>query len=569
MNAMNRWMALSLLTGMGCSGDKNSDDTSSADVGWRPALVCPGDVGCESNEGALMAGAARRDITPTCFESWEDVDGDGWYDKSEESFFDCGCDRVCPEDEGWTAADEGEADGEFQAIWIAGFGDGRPASGVHDELWSRVVAVESGDTTVALVSLDLVGWFFDDTELVREAVAARGVDVDLVMVHATHSHEGPDTLGQWGERVGKRGVDDGYMALVIEQTADAVEEAVAGLQEAQLTVGAIDTAAPFGDKGTRNTVRDSRDPVVIDEMLYTAHFTATDGSSIATVVNWGNHPEALWSRNTELTSDYAHYMRDAIEDGVHYDSYSVEGLGGTAVYINASVGGLMTPGGITVTDGEGAEFYDHSFEKAEALGKVIAELALESVAAGSVASDATVSLRAAPLYIPIENIAFQAMFLIGVFDREIFNYDAERNLDENNTPDLYTEMNLIDIGPIRMMTVPGELFPELAIGGYDGSRVNTTEVELIDVENPNPPALDEAPEGPYLKDQMAAQYNWIIGLGNDEIGYLIPSYDYKLHELNPYLDEPEGDHYEETNSVGPSATPRILDMATQLIEWTP
>ena len=120
--------------------------------------------------------------------------------------------------------------------------------------------------------------------------------------------KGPDTLGQWGERVGKRGVNDEYMAMVIERSADAVEEAVANLQEAQMSAGVIDTAAPFGDKGTRNTVRDSRDPVVIDEMLYTAHFTTPTGESIATLINWGNHPEALWSRNTELTSDYVHYF---------------------------------------------------------------------------------------------------------------------------------------------------------------------------------------------------------------------------------------------------------------------
>jgi hypothetical protein len=369
--------------------------------------------------------------------------------------------------------------------------------------------------------------------------------------------------------VGKRGVNDDFVAMVIEQSADAIEEAVSSMQAAQLSVGAIDSAAPFGDKGTRNMVRDSRDPVVIDETLYTAHLTGTDGSPIATLINWGNHPEALWSRNTEITSDYAHYLREAVEEGVVYDSYSVEGLGGTALYINASVGGLMTPGGITVTDGEGAEFYDASFEKADALGKVLAELVIESVSSGTTVSEPRVSMRAEQLYIPIENVAFQAMFLIGVFDRDIYNYDDTRNLDEHNIPELLTEMNLIDVGPIRMLTVPGELFPELAIGGYDGSHVGTTEVELIDKENPNPPDLDSAPDGPYLKDQMGAEHNWIIGLGNDEIGYLVPQYDYKLHELNPYLDEPEGDHYEETNSVGPNAVPRILDLATQLIEWTP
>jgi len=203
------------------------------------------------------------------------------------------------------------------------------------------------------------------------------------------------------------------------------------------------------------------------------------------------------------------------------------------------------------------------------LGRILAELTLQSVSEGELVAEPQVSLRAEQLYIPIENVAFQAMFLIDVFDREMYHYDVERNLDESNIPDLLTEMNLIDIGPIRMLTVPGELFPELAIGGYDGSRVGSTLEEIIDSDNPNPPDLSAAPEGPYLKDQMGFDYNWILGLGNDEIGYLVPEYDYQLHERNPYLDEPEGDHYEETNSVGPNAVPRVLETATRLIEWAP
>ena len=145
MTTKTLFSAAVLITGLACQGDPAPQDSGSGDQAWRPSLVCPGDLGCESNEGTLRVGAAGRVITPTCFEGWEDLDGDGWYDKSEESFFDCGCDRVCPEDEGWTTADEGEGDGTFQAIWIAGFGDGRPATGVHDDLWTRAVAIESGD----------------------------------------------------------------------------------------------------------------------------------------------------------------------------------------------------------------------------------------------------------------------------------------------------------------------------------------------------------------------------------------------------------------------------------------
>jgi hypothetical protein len=158
---------------------------------------------------------------------------------------------------------------------------------------------------------------------------------------------------------------------------------------------------------------------------------------------------------------------------------------------------------------------------------------------------------------------------MGVFDREIFGYDEFCALDEDNVPFVRIELDLVTVGPLRMLTVPGEFTPELAIGGYDGSRVNSAEEEFIAADNPAPPDVASAPPGPYLKEQMGAEHNWILGLGNDEIGYLVPTYDYVLHPTTPYLSEADGDHYEETNFIGPSAVPLILDVAATLSEHTP
>jgi hypothetical protein len=194
---------------------------------------------------------------------------------------------------------------------------------------------------------------------------------------------------------------------------------------------------------------------------------------------------------------------------------------------------------------------------------------LQALPTATLAESPQLSLRRQQLYIPVENVGFQALFLVGVFDRQIYNYDESLPLDEDNTPDLLTEVNLLSLGPITMLSVPGELTPELAIGGYDGSRVNSDVVEFVESTNPNPPDISAAPEPPYFADLMGNQSNWIIGLGNDEIGYLVPPYDYKLDERSPYLVEAEGDHYEETNSVGPSAVPALQQVIEQVTTWTP
>ena len=45
--------------------------------------------------------------------------------------------------------------------------------------------------------------------------------------------------------------------------------------------------------------------------------------------------------------------------------------------------------------------------------------------------------------------------------------------------------------------------------------------------------------------------------------------DYILDDVTPYLSEAEGDHYEETNSIGPSAVPLLLEAADTLMTHAP
>ena len=50
--------------------------------------------------------------------------------------------------------------GGEEKVWLAGYGPGRQAAGVHDPLMARCVVLEEGRTRIALVSVDLVGLQF-------------------------------------------------------------------------------------------------------------------------------------------------------------------------------------------------------------------------------------------------------------------------------------------------------------------------------------------------------------------------------------------------------------------------
>src|SRR5262245_13808659 len=77
-----------------------------------------------------------------------------------------------------------------KTVYVAGFGHNRKATGVHDPLKARAVVLRHGEKKIALVSLDVVGFFLPSVERVRGKLPG----FTYVLVSSTHNHEGPDTL---------------------------------------------------------------------------------------------------------------------------------------------------------------------------------------------------------------------------------------------------------------------------------------------------------------------------------------------------------------------------------------
>ena len=90
----------------------------------------------------IKAGFAKKSITPTVVDTWNDVDGNFKYDTEKgDSYNDI------------------NNNGKFDAYWIAGMSNAKPAQGVHDSVWSRVMVLDDGKSRIAMVSLDAIGFF--------------------------------------------------------------------------------------------------------------------------------------------------------------------------------------------------------------------------------------------------------------------------------------------------------------------------------------------------------------------------------------------------------------------------
>ncbi len=125
----------------------------------------------------FKAGFAKMPITPEIVDTWNDANDDAEFH----------------EEDGDTYNDNNN-NGKFDAYWIAGFDAFRAANGVHDDVWSRAVVFDDGNTRMALVAIDAIGLMNDEIVDIRKALPEEA-GIDYLLIASTHTHESYDLMG--------------------------------------------------------------------------------------------------------------------------------------------------------------------------------------------------------------------------------------------------------------------------------------------------------------------------------------------------------------------------------------
>jgi hypothetical protein len=365
-----------------------------------------------------------------------------------------------------------------EEVCIAGFGLLNGSEGVIDPITARALALRVQDLVTVIVAVDLIGLHHHQVEAIRALVAAPASGV-RVLVAATHTHAGPDTLGMWGLPPISSGMDDDYVARVISGVAEAINAAVARLTPVTVHWGRAQAPA-------KGIVRNLRHVDRVDRTLTALAFDrVSDGAPVATIVHFAAHPEALGSGNSLLSADFPSILRDTVE-AARPES--------VALFLNGAIGGLVT------TDEDGP-----SVAEMERIGKTLGELALSALEAGKSLGDGPLELACSrrPVHMPVENWRYYVGDTFGIF--------GGRSFDDGYTS---SEVMALRIGSAVLVTVPGEIEPHL------GAAV-----------------LEGAVGDPVL----------LIGLGNDELGYLMSESEWESDAFS----------YERTVSPGPLAA-RLL-----------
>ncbi|MPR33100.1 hypothetical protein [Salmonirosea aquatica] len=362
------------------------------------------------------------------------------------------------------------------------------------DLFVRAMVLEKGDVRVAFVSIDNLGWPSVLGDKSRALV--KGIKPENILIAATHTHSAPDAYGFPNEK-GESFADLKYLDWCVQQTADAINEAVQKLEPAALKVTTGEAKGKIAYNYYAPDLYDPRCGVI----QAIASGGTRKGQILATLVNYAVHPEVLGSGQGILSPDLCGPLYDQIEAKV----------GGVAMFINGAQGGMVTA---DVRRDNGQEA--NTWEECHRIGELLADEALRLVAAAPVLDNPDLYCTSRRLEFPIDSDIMKY-----ILQKSPLNY----KMAKPNT--VATQLNLVNVGPAQILTIPGEALPNI---GY------------------------------YVKRNMPTEHPFLFGLTNDAFGYMLTKVDFTSFKRYDYVSR---------TSLGEMTGEIYMEKALQLVKESP
>jgi hypothetical protein len=508
-------------------------------------------------QGTLLVGAASRTVLPLV---------NGSYDYLKAGFparndaYDPGI-PVPKWDDGRIAVGNGEG----ESYWV------------HDDIRATALAIDDPRSPyiVVIVATDLYMVFRNDAEEIRAramALLPPGIAKKLkIVVSATHNHHGPDTAYD---------VNHGWYEHMVKQAAATVAAAVKNRRPARLRVAAGEHW--FG-------MNDGTDPQIFDPRLNVLQAVDVQGRAIATTVQWNNHPEGTlgWAppldeiagdcitlglTGTDCDAEGRYFTSDF--PGVLRDDLRAR-YGGEVLFLNGALGVLIGPGGAQVWEVDRAhplgnqmiapagavgpagdsDLTVKNFHRTEMIGQQLARATMRLLDKAEKITAPRVSYKVQPFYSYLSNFGFRVLLVVdpatgrgGLGHNAVPLYNCpltgpktaatctSDGFASATDPNLGTDFRVGDhlrsaveyvrIGPVGMMFLPGEIPGELTVGLPSAFR--STPQNWYE-EPPGRHAFGAAYKVPgYAARRMSDRYEWMIGLGSDQMGYFVPLSNYRV-----------------------------------------
>lgn len=186
----------------------------------------------------------------------------------------------------------------------------RVATGIHDGLLASALYLDNGRGKVILVALDLLLLDASRARAIRRAVAERtGVPEERVMISCTHTHSGPVTaqIVAWSDDPTVPPADEDYLEGLTEQVVEATTRAMGAARPAELAWTTADASGVGGNRLVRDGLTDPEVGIVLVR-------EAGGRNPLAVAMIYGMHPTVLHEDSTLVSADFPHYARQVVRE---------------------------------------------------------------------------------------------------------------------------------------------------------------------------------------------------------------------------------------------------------------
>ncbi len=351
----------------------------------------------------------------------------------------------------------------------------RISTGIHDPLLATVIILQNEDATLVLGALDLL--MIEPAyarELRRVLARAVGCDEAGVLISCTHTHSGPVTsrpLG-WAGDLAVPPPDPDYLAFVRTQMEAATVEAMGAVVPVELAWTAGDATGVGGNRLHTHGVTDP-------ECGLLAVRNAANRDMLAMVVIYGMHPTVLHEDSTLVSADFPYYTRQHIQEHVGH---------AIPIAYHTAPCGNQSPRRFVAAQ---------TFDEAERLGRKLGAAvtrALDGLSPDAWHSDIALDACLREIELPRKRIlplaeaqALLAQYVAryeqlqregaphaevrtaecAVFGAEgtvvLARAQANGRLDETLAPYVPSDLQLLRIGDVDLVGLPGECFTEYAL----------------------------------------------------------------------------------------------------------
>ena len=456
-------------------------------------------------------------------------------------------------------------------------------NGVYDDQGANAIAISdnSGRGTVIMAAIDGIGVCNADVRTIRaeaeQKLKDKGVESDIIAINinSTHCHTVIDTQGFGLEPLIKtvfqnlfsflpfvektRSIDPEFYDLMIDGASDAIVEAYMNKEPGELFyfetkgIGRSERNNNYMDDEYGYIFNKRYDMEGYQHVIACFKFVPDNAESAPTVfANVGGHPTTINRETKLLSADYPNY----IEYKMNAEGMNFMFIQGAQSPISVNAGGVENEEILDEIAKEiEADPVAKDYEQAKKLGYEFARIIFEAEE-NAKPVEPVLNVRMEETVIPLEYGLMELGAVSG-----LLGMTTVRDKSAPSGYSIVSEVGYLEIGKdIVMLTVPGELIPQLVYGNVVDKTQSYTGTDW---------ELD------YTKDLVGeGKTVLVMGLCNDAIGYIVPDNDYAPFiadslwntELGEKLWGKAQHHYEEMLSAGSKAGSTVIGALNTVVK---